>query len=138
MILVLLFPEREIDGEAFCHLSREDIATIFPAPKQFILASKLYKVVQRARSSLDSSDASHINTNDLLNDLDETLSRSSKICASITSSDCSRKQSSSHSSHTHSSPESESSRKRSSVESNDDHQPKKKRHSDESSSGVEE
>ena len=102
------------------------------------MASKLYKVVQRARSSLDSSDASHIDTNDLLNDLDETLSRSSKICASITSSDCSRKQSSSHSSHTHSSPESESSRKRSSVESNDDHQPKKKRHSDESSSGVEE
>ena len=137
MILVLLFPQREIDGEAFCHLSREDIATIFPAPKQFILASKLYKVVQRARSSLDSSDESHINTNDVLSNLDVTLSRSSKICASITSSDCSRKQSS-HSSHNHSSPESESSRKRYSMESSDDPQPKKKRHSDESSSGVEE
>lgn len=56
--------ERKIDGEAFCHLSREDIATIFPEPKQFILASKLYKVVQRARSSLDLS-------NDLLSDLDK-------------------------------------------------------------------
>ena len=106
MILVLLFPEREIDGEA---LNREDIATIFPAPKQFVLASKLYKVVQQACSFLNSSDTSPINTNDLLSDLDETLSRSSKMCASITSSDCCRKQSSSQSSHNHSSPESESS-----------------------------
>ena len=46
---VLLLPEREIDGEAFCHLSGEDIATIFPPPKQFILASKLYKVVQEKK-----------------------------------------------------------------------------------------
>ena len=130
----MLLPEREIDGEAFCHLSREDIATIFPTPKQFILASKLYKVVQRARSSLDSSDTSHINTNEILSDLDETLSRSSKLCASITSSESSRKKSRESSS----SPESEASRKRSSLESTDDPQPKKKRHSDESSSGVEE
>ena len=118
----------------FCHLSREDIATIFPTPKQFILASKLYKVVQRARSSLDSSDTSHINTNKMLSDLDETLSRSSKLCASITSSESSCKKSRESSS----SPESEASRKRSSLESTDDPQPKKNRYSDESSSGVEE
>ena len=53
--------EREINGEAFCHSSREDIATIFPDPKQFILASKLYKVVQHARSSLDLSNARSTN-----------------------------------------------------------------------------
>lgn len=75
--------ERKIDGEAFCHLSREDIATIFPEPKQFILASKLYKVVQHARSSLDLS-------NDLLSDLDKTLSRSSRLCASTTNSSSTR------------------------------------------------
>ena len=69
---VLLLPERKVDGEAFCHLSREDIATIFPTPEQFILASKLYQVVQRAFSSLDSSNISHINTNEMLSDLDET------------------------------------------------------------------
>ena len=33
-ILLYVIPEREIDGEAFCHLSKEDIATMFPAPKQ--------------------------------------------------------------------------------------------------------
>ena len=74
--------EREIDGEAFCHLSREDIGTIFPKPKQFILTSKLYKVVQHARSSPDLSNAS----SDILSDLDETLSRSSRLCPSTTNS----------------------------------------------------
>ena len=116
MFAPLFIPEREIDGEAFCHLSREDIATIFPAPKQFILASKLYKVVQRARSSLDTS---HINANDLLSDLDENLSKSSKLCASVANSTSS-----------------EVSRYRSPSESTLDTQPKKKRRSDESSSSA--
>ena len=70
----------------------------------------------------------------MLSDLDETPSRSSKLCASITSSESSHKKSRESSS----SPESEASRKRSSLELTNDPQPKKKRHSDESSSGVEE
>ena len=131
---IAILPEREIDGEAFCHLSRKDIATIFPTPKQFILASKLYKVVQPAHSSFDSSDTSHININEMLGDLDETLSRSSKLRASIISSESSHKKSRGSSS----SPGSEASRKRSSMESTDDPQQKKKRHSDKSSSAVEE
>ena len=110
--------EREIDGEAFCHLScTEDIATIFPAPKQFILGSKLYKLVQQARSSDDSS----INTSELLDDLDETLSRSSKLCASIGTS------TSSESSHKCSKPDSN----RGAPEPN-------KQHSDSSSSSADE
>ena len=110
--------EREIDGEAFCHLScTEDIATIFPAPKQFILGSKLYRLVQQARSSDDSS----INTSELLDDLDETLSRSSKLCASIGTSTSS-----------------ESSRKHSKPDSNRGAPEPKKQHSDSSSSSADE
>ena len=85
-ILLCIIPEREVDGEAFCRLSREDIATIFPSPKQFILGSKLYKLVQRARSSKDNSgmDTSDVS---LAGDLEETLSRSSlKQSASTTNS----------------------------------------------------
>ena len=115
MVLLYITSEREIDGEAFCHLSREDIATIFPAPKQFILGSKLYKLVQRARSS---DDDSSINTSELLGDLDETLSRSSKLCASISASTSS-----------------EFSRKRSKAGSDSAPQPKKQ-HSDTSSSSA--
>lgn len=110
VIIIYCFnPERQIDGDAFSHLSREDIASIFPAPEKFIMASKLYKVVQCVRSSLDTS---NINTNDLLNDLDETFSRSSKPSESSSASTSSS-----------------SSRKRSKPESHSDPQPKK-RHSD--------
>lgn len=58
--------EKQIDGDAFIHLSREDIATIFPSPERFIMASKLYKVIQRARSTQDSDSSLYINTNDLV------------------------------------------------------------------------
>ena len=111
-------PEREVDGDAFCHLSREDIATIFPSPKQFILGSKLYKLVQRARSSKESSsmDTSDVS---LTGDLEETLSRSSlKPSTSTTNSSSTG-----------------SSRKRSKPELDCIPQPKKK-HSDQSSSST--
>lgn len=45
-----MFIECNVDGEAFINLSREDLAILFNLPTQFVMASKLYKVVQRARS----------------------------------------------------------------------------------------
>ena len=56
--------ERRIDGETFTHLTREDIASIFTSADKFILASKLYKVIQQARSS-------QLSTNELLSDLED-------------------------------------------------------------------
>ena len=66
--------------------------------------------MQRARSSLDLSNAG--STNDLLSDLDETLSRSSRLCGSVTNSSST-----------------ESSRKRSQTESSVVPQSEKRRHS---------
>ena len=58
--------ESEIDGEAFCHLSREDIGTIFPN-----LSSSFW----RPHLSPDLSNAS----SDILSYLDETFSRSKAV-----------------------------------------------------------
>jgi len=61
---IILLLERQIDGEVFLDLSREDIASIFPQPEKFALGMKLYKVVQRARAArlpdIDSSSTQEV------------------------------------------------------------------------------
>ena len=106
---------RPADGEAFCHLSGEDIAAISPVPKQFISASKSFNELVWLIATL-----SHlmINTSDLFSDLDETLSRSSKPCASGSNSTTS-----------------DSTRNHSKSDSDGDLWPKE-RHSDQSSSST--
>ncbi len=64
---LLCLLERRVDGEAFSHLSREDLATVFSDPANFIMASKLYKIIQRVRFTSDSSGS----TQELLADLGE-------------------------------------------------------------------
>ena len=69
-----LFAERQIDGNIFASMSREDIATIFPQPEKF-MGMKLYRIVQNVRSS--SSSQTDVNTCQLLNHLDaHTTARS--------------------------------------------------------------
>lgn len=71
-----------MNGEAFINLSREDLAIVFNQPAQFILASKLYKIVQKAREE---------STQDLLDELsqlekDTPWSGSQSIASSTTTS----------------------------------------------------
>ena len=66
-IAQFLFTERQIDGNIFASMSREDIATIFPQPEKFVVGMKLYRVVQNVRTSSCQTD---VNTCQLLNDLD--------------------------------------------------------------------
>ena len=52
--------ERQIDGEAFSHLSRDNFSQIFPSCDKFILAAKLSKIVQELSSlakSMSDTDA---------------------------------------------------------------------------------
>ena len=56
------------------------------------MASKLYKTVQRDRATTD-SDSSHINTNDLLSDMEDNLSRS---CGSVKSNSTTSRKRSNH------------------------------------------
>ena len=40
---------KNIDGEAFLLLTREDFGIIFPSDEKFLLASRLYRVIQQTR-----------------------------------------------------------------------------------------
>ena len=74
-----MFAERQIDGNIFANMSREDIATIFPQPEKF-MGMKLYRIVQNVRSS--SSSQTDVNTCQLLNDLDGLENESTKSTSS--------------------------------------------------------
>lgn len=75
-----LFAERQIDGNIFASMSREDIATIFPQPEKFVMGMKLYRIVQNVRSS--SSSQTDVNICQLLNDLDALENESTKSTSS--------------------------------------------------------
>ena len=66
IILAFADTERQVDGDAFCSLTREDIAILFPDKGQFILGCKLYREVQSSRqtsvgkeSDLSTDDPNH-------------------------------------------------------------------------------
>lgn len=72
--------ERQIDGETFSNLSREDIATIFPAHEKFILASKLYKIIQLVRKA---GEASSQTVNDQTSDFELSCTSSTSTGSSV-------------------------------------------------------
>ena len=49
MLVCSIYIERGMDGKAFCSLSREDVAILFPDKSQFLLGVKLYKEIQIIR-----------------------------------------------------------------------------------------
>lgn len=83
---------RNIDGKAFCNLSREDFAVIFPTNDKFLLGSNLYRISQKARLSYSGRT---IDTQNLIDELSElgddasfssaAISRASTPCSSTSS-----------------------------------------------------
>lgn len=58
--------ERQIDGDSFTQLTREDFSVIFPSDEKFLVGSRLYKIAQKARVS--NQDVEH-DTGNLLDEL---------------------------------------------------------------------
>ena len=58
--------ERQIDGEAIVDLTREDFSVIYPSNEQFLVGSRLYKIVKNARSA-----GEYMNTDSLLEEMDD-------------------------------------------------------------------
>ena len=45
-IIAVFVSERQIDGQAFASLNREDLHIIYPSHEKFLLTCKLYKLIE--------------------------------------------------------------------------------------------
>lgn len=81
--------ERQIDGESFVELTREDFSLIFPNNDKFLVGSRLYKTAKNAKSVGESGQR---NTDSLLYEMDDlagsfssqtSMAKSSASCAPL-------------------------------------------------------
>lgn len=74
---LFLHLERNIDGQSFTQLTRQDLALIYPSKEKFLLASKLFKLAQQVRLNSQASGVDTRDTLSLLADMSELESSSS-------------------------------------------------------------